>query len=56
MVIDATDKFLDRYATTILEATKKDGPLRAALRMAHLPISIRQDIRSRVVQLKTERR
>lgn len=52
MVIDATSKFLDRYAATMLQATKKDGPIRAALRTRHLPIATRVEIRERVLRLK----
>lgn len=52
MVIDASEKFLERYANTVLQATKKDGPIAAATRMKHLPVETRLDIRRKVLQLK----
>lgn len=55
MVIDATEKFVDRFASTLLEATKKDGPIRAALRVSHLPSNLRVAIKEKMIEKKAQR-
>lgn len=52
MVIDARDRFMDRFAETVLQVTKKDGPVKAALRTAHLPTTIRLEIKKKTLALK----
>ncbi len=55
MVIDASQRFIDRLAATMLEATKKDGPVKATARIEHLPASTRIEVRKKVLRLKTNR-
>lgn len=52
MLVNATDRFLQRYAATMLQATKKEGPIKAALRVVHLPVDTRVSIKERMLALK----
>lgn len=52
MLVNAQDRFIDRFAATMLQATKKEGPIKAAFRTVGLPVDTRLAIRKRVVELK----
>lgn len=50
-LVDSRDRFITQYARTILAATKKEGPIKAAFRMLPLPIDVRKEVKSRMLKI-----
>lgn len=54
MLIDATDRFLDRMAATVATVNKKEGLFKGALRMAHLPVDMRVVVQKKVASMEAQ--